>query len=139
MTLLDRFRTSPRHKHPDPTVRLAFVAEIPVDDREAIGVMARDDEDARVRKAAVSKLMDVGALVRSSQQDPDEGVRTQATTMLRDIALESFEDLGETEGLEAVDGLADAMVPWYDKRTPILDGFVIKMNQQAQQGLGPKS
>ena len=44
-----------------------------------------------------------------------------------------------TEGRWTVDGLADAMVPWYDKREPILDGFVIKMTQDAAQGLGPKS
>ena len=56
MALLDRFKTQPRHKHPDPAVRLAFVEEIPIDDREQLAAIARDDEDARVRRAAVSKL-----------------------------------------------------------------------------------
>jgi 3-oxoacyl-[acyl-carrier protein] reductase len=30
-------------------------------------------------------------------------------------------------GRWTVDGLADAMGPWYEKREPVLDGFVIKM------------
>ena len=32
----------------------------------------------------------------------------------------------ETEGRWTVDGLADALGPWYEKREPILDGFVMK-------------
>ena len=34
MALLDRFRTQSGHKHPDPTVRLAFVGEVPIDERD---------------------------------------------------------------------------------------------------------
>jgi NAD(P)-dependent dehydrogenase (short-subunit alcohol dehydrogenase family) len=55
------------------------------------------------------------------------------------VAGPTIDEVFSTEGRWTVDGLADAMVPWYDKRQPILDGFVIKMGQQAQQGLGPKS
>ena len=62
MTLLDRFRAQSRDKHADPSVRLAFVGEIPLSEREAIAAIAREDEDARVRKAAVAKLMDPAAL-----------------------------------------------------------------------------
>ena len=109
MTLLDRFRTTaPRHKHPDPAVRLAFVAEIPLDDRDTLASMAREDEDPRVRRAAVAKLMDPAILGRIAREDADEGVRAQASGMLRDIALEAFEGLGEAEGLDAVDALGDA-------------------------------
>src|SRR5204862_8358988 len=96
MALLDRFKTHPRHKHPDPAVRLAFVEEMSIDDREQLAAIAREDEDARVRRAAVAKLMDPSALAESSR-DRDEGVRTQALEMLRDIALEAFEGLGERE------------------------------------------
>ena len=35
MTLLDKFRAQPRDKHPDPSVRLAYVEEIPLTEREA--------------------------------------------------------------------------------------------------------
>ena len=36
MTLLDRFRTQPRQKHPDPAVRLAYIAELPLSEREQV-------------------------------------------------------------------------------------------------------
>ena len=108
MALLDRFKTPPRHKHPDPAVRLAFVEEIPIDDREQLAAIARDDEDARVRRAAVAKLMDPPALAESARADRDEAVRNQALEMLRDIALEGFEGLGEREALAAVEVLGDS-------------------------------
>jgi hypothetical protein len=105
MALLDRFRTQPRQKHPDAAVRLAFVQEIPIDERELLAEIAREDADARVRRAAVAKLMDVAALAGVAKDDADEGVRAQAVAMLRDLALESFEGMGETESLAAVEAL----------------------------------
>ncbi|OLC83108.1 MAG: hypothetical protein AUH72_05200 [Acidobacteria bacterium 13_1_40CM_4_65_8] len=105
MALLDRFRTHPRQKHPDPAIRLAFVQEIPIDERELLAEIAREDADARVRRAAVAKLMDVAALAGVAKNDADEGVRAQAVAMLRDLALESFEGMGETESLAAVEAL----------------------------------
>lgn len=110
MTLLDRFRAQSRDKHSDPAVRLAFVGEIPLTEREAIAAIAREDEDARVRKAAVAKLMDPAALASIARADKDDDVRAQATSMLRDIALESFEEVGEPESLQALDALDDAKV-----------------------------
>ena len=106
MTLLDRFRTQPQ-KHPDPAVRLAHVGEIPLTERELIAAIAREDEDARVRKAAVAKLMDPAALGAIAQGDADETVRDEAAVMLRDIALESFEGVAEQDSLDAVDALTD--------------------------------
>ena len=73
MTLLDRFRTQTRYKHPDPAVRLSYVAEIPLDDREMIAAIAREDEDPRVRRAAVGKLMDSAALGSIARDDADVG------------------------------------------------------------------
>jgi hypothetical protein len=108
MTLLDRFRTQSRDKHPDPAVRLAFVDELPLDDRTTIAAMAREDEDARVRRAAVAKLMVPSTLAAIARDDRDESVRQQAVTMLREIALEAFEDVGEPESLEAVEEISDA-------------------------------
>src|SRR5262245_15983134 len=107
MTLLDRFRTQSRDKHPDPAVRLAFVDELPIDDRLTIAAIAREDDDARVRRAAVAKLMAPGPLAAIARDDRDESVRQQATAMLRDIALEAFEDVSEAESLEAVDEIGD--------------------------------
>jgi uncharacterized protein DUF349 len=107
MTLLERFRAQPRQKHTDPAVRLAFVQEIPITEREALAEMAREDADVRVRRAAVGKLLDPGALAAIAAHDADESVREQATAMLRDIALESFEGVAEAESLAAVDALTD--------------------------------
>src|ERR1051326_8434648 len=92
MTLLDRFRPQSRQKHPDPAVRLAYVAELPLDARELIAAVAREDAEPRVRRAAVAKLMDPASLAAVASQDSDESVRAEAVGMLRDIALEQFEE-----------------------------------------------
>jgi hypothetical protein len=110
MTLLDRFRTQTRYKHPDPAVRLAYVAEIPVDDRETIAAIAREDDDPRVRRAAVVKLMDAGALGSIARGDADDDVRAAAQGMLRDLALEAFEGTAESDSLDAVDAIGDARI-----------------------------
>ena len=54
MSFLDRFKTQPKYRNPDPAIRLAGVAELP-DDAEHWGVIAElaaSDEDVRVRRAA---------------------------------------------------------------------------------------
>src|SRR5919197_858468 len=79
MALLDRFRSQPASKHPDPAVRLAYVEELPIDERAELTAVAREDRDA--------------------------AVRDQAVEMLRDIALEAFEGVEEGESLAAVDAL----------------------------------
>ena len=107
MALLDRFRAQPRQKHPDPAVRLAFVQEIPLTDHELLTEMAREDPDARVRRAAVAKLLDPRALAVIATSDGDESVRAEAAAMLRDVALEAFEGIGESESLAAVDAIGD--------------------------------
>ena len=108
MTLLDRFRAQSPDRHPDPAVRLAYVADIPLDDRTTIEAVAREDEDPRVRRAAVGKLLDSSALGSIARDDPDEAVRAAAAAMLRDLALDAFEGATEASSLEAVDALADA-------------------------------
>ena len=47
-------------------------------ERELLAEIARDDADARVRRAAVAKLMDPAALAGVARQDADEQVRAQA-------------------------------------------------------------
>ena len=107
MAILDRFRTSPRHKHPDAAVRLAYVEELPIDEREQLAAIARGDDDAHVRRAAVAKLLDPPVLAGVAREDRDEAVRDQAIAMLRDIALEAFEGVTEAESLAAVAALTD--------------------------------
>ena len=107
MTLLDRFRAQSRDKHSDPNVRLAFVEDLPLSEKDAIAAAAREDDDPRVRKAAVAKLMDPATLAVVLREDKDDSVRAQATAMLRDLALESFEEVGEPESQQAIDALTD--------------------------------
>jgi hypothetical protein len=107
MALLDRFRTHPGHKNPDPAARLQFVQELPLDERDLLHEVAREDVDPRVRRAAVAKLMDPPALSSVANTDADEQVRAQALSMLRDIALEAFEGVGESESLAAVAAIDD--------------------------------
>jgi hypothetical protein len=108
MTLFDRLRAQPRDKHPDPAVRLAFVQELPIDERVTIAAIAREDDDPRVRKAAISKLMAPEELAAIAAADRDEQVRGHAVSMLRDIALEAFEGVGESDSLQAVEHIVDS-------------------------------
>jgi len=107
MTLLDRFRTQPQN-NPDPAVRLAYLAELPLTERDQIVTAARDDVDPRVRKAAVGKILDPQTLAGIARDDADGSVRDAALTMLRDIALDAFEGVDEPGSLAAVDAISDA-------------------------------
>jgi Domain of Unknown Function (DUF349) len=82
------------------------VESLSIDERESIASAAIEDENARVRRAAVGKLMDPAVLVSVARDDADASVRAAAGAMLRDIALEAFEETGEAEGLAAVEALA---------------------------------
>jgi hypothetical protein len=121
MTLLDRLRASPPERHPDPAVRLAHVAGIPLDDHQAIAAIARGDEDPGVRRAAVAKLMDPAVLGPVARDDADESVRAAAVGMLRDIALDVFEGVGESDSLDAVDAISDPKTLVHVARHATLD------------------
>src|SRR5512140_3835586 len=107
MALLDRFRTQSPAKHADAAVRLQYVEQLPLDQREELTAIASEDEDARVRRAAVAKLMDPVALAGIEERDPDEGVRSRAADMLRDIALDAFEGVTEADAAAAIDRVRD--------------------------------
>src|SRR2546425_27687 len=104
MALLDRFKTQPRHRHPDPAVRLAFVEEIPIDDREQLAAIARDDEDARVigsiaRHAAVEAVR--GAALERLQ-DHDEILAVAMNSDFKDTALAALDRISTRADLEHV-------------------------------------
>ena len=110
MALLDRFRSLPATKHPDPEIRLAHVEGLAIDEREQIASFAREDESPKVRRAAVGKLMDPSVLALVLRDDADAAVRGHAASMLRDIALEAFEETSEADSLAAVEALADPKI-----------------------------
>src|SRR3954469_20147478 len=91
MSFLDRFKIQPKYKSTDPEVRLAAAREFgegPVtdDDREAIVALAREDTDARGRRAAAGKNEDVAVLAGISAADADEGIRAEVLERLAGVA-----------------------------------------------------
>jgi len=105
MTLLDRFRARPGWQSPDPQVRAAAVRHLGADQSDVVLSIARDDADARVRRAAVQRLEDPAALAERARSDSDETVRQEATSRLAHMA-EVAEDRAVAEA--AMAGLGDA-------------------------------
>lgn len=105
MGILEKFRSQPRWKHADPSVRVAAVYEIGPDDRAALVALARDDAEARVRRAAASRLSDPTVLGDVLRTDPDGDVRAEALRQLVGIAAEATDD---DTARQAVRQLADA-------------------------------
>ena len=89
MEFLDRFRSQPEWKHTDPAVRVLAVQDLPDQDQELLGSIAREDADAGVRRVAVGRLGHVETLLTIARDDEDEGVRAEAIVGLRHVALES--------------------------------------------------
>ena len=55
MGILEKLRPQPRWKHADPAVRAAAVYDLGPDEAEALRALAREDAEARVRRAAVTR------------------------------------------------------------------------------------
>ena len=89
MGILEKLRPLPRWKHADPTVRVASVYELGPDESDALHALAREDADARVRRAAVTRIDDAAVLGEVARTDPDEAVRAEAVRGLAGIAAEA--------------------------------------------------
>jgi hypothetical protein len=89
MGILEKFRPQPRWKHADPGVRAAAVYELGPDEGDALRALAREDGEARVRRAAVTRLDDAAVLGDIARTDPDEEVRAEAVRGLAGLAAES--------------------------------------------------
>lgn len=101
MGILEKLRPLPRWKHSDPLVRLSAVVELGDGDADALLELARDDSDARVRRAAVSRLDMVAVLAEIARTDPDEDVRAEAIRGLAGVGAESGVARA-TEGIKAL-------------------------------------
>jgi hypothetical protein len=91
MSFLDRFKIQPKHKSPDPDVRVAFVHELPAgppseEDAAALVSLVREDPDARVRRAAAARIDDVAILAAVAGQDADAGIREEVLGRLANVA-----------------------------------------------------
>lgn len=76
MSLLDRLR--PKWHHSDPDVRVEAVRQLGREEQELLGAVARHDEDARVRRAAVKKLDDGHVLLEIAERDAEPALRELA-------------------------------------------------------------
>jgi hypothetical protein len=107
MSFLDRFKTQPKYRNPDPAVRLAGIAELP-DDAESWGVIAElaaSDEDVRVRRAAIGRIHVPGYLARLARTERDESLRRELGDRLVSIATAPADS--DTEAVAALEGLTD--------------------------------
>jgi hypothetical protein len=65
------------------------VYELGADEADALRSLAREDAEARVRRAAVSRLDDVATLGEIARTDPDEDVRAEAVRGLVGLGAET--------------------------------------------------
>ncbi|MEO6236769.1 MAG: DUF349 domain-containing protein [Vicinamibacterales bacterium] len=91
MSFLDRFKIQPKHKSPDPEVRFAYVHELPAgplneEDAAAVVALAREDSEARVRRAAVARIDDVGVLAAITGSEVEGSIREDVQARLATIA-----------------------------------------------------
>jgi hypothetical protein len=107
MSFLDRFKPQPRWKHTDPAVRAAAVSEIPDDPehRGAIEELAMGDEDARVRAAAIARVVDVALLTRLSRWEREADLQRHITERLVGIATAPADT--DADAALALEGLDD--------------------------------
>src|SRR5688572_15425246 len=99
MGILEKLRPQPRWKHADPAVRAAAVYELGAEDTEALHALAREDAEARVRRAAVTRIDEVSLLGEIARTDPDDDVKAEAVRGLAGIAAEADE---VAQAIEAV-------------------------------------
>jgi Domain of Unknown Function (DUF349) len=97
MSFLDRFKIQPKHKSPDPEVRVASVQELTATDEDAavLVALAREDTDARVRRAAAARITDVSVLAAIVRGDQDEGIREEVSGRLADVAVSDAAEAGQ--------------------------------------------
>jgi Domain of Unknown Function (DUF349) len=100
MSFLDRFKIQPKHKSPDPDVRVAAVQELPAgplsdEDSAVLVSLAREDVDVRVRRAAAARVHDITVLAAIVRGDQDEGIREDVAGRLADVAMSDAAEAGQ--------------------------------------------
>jgi hypothetical protein len=103
--LLDRFRSRPEWQSPDPAVRAEAVLRLPASELDALLTIAREDPEARVRRAAARKLDDLETLAQLAASDENADVREEASSRLVHLATHAG---AADEALSALGGLREA-------------------------------
>ena len=109
MSILDRLKSQPPWKDPDPLVRIDGIDEIPDDEQDLLVSIAREDEDARVRQAAAARLRDPSILTEVIQSDSDADVKTAAGDALLEQAIGAEGEPDEIRCLAALEGLTEEL------------------------------
>jgi Domain of Unknown Function (DUF349) len=104
-SLLERFRSRPEWQSPDPVVRAEAVLRLPSSELDALLTIAREDPEARVRRAAARKLDDLETLTGLATSDEDADVREEAASRLVHVATHAK---AVPEALSALGGLREA-------------------------------
>ncbi|HXG90151.1 MAG TPA: DUF349 domain-containing protein [Vicinamibacterales bacterium] len=91
MGLLEKLRPQPKWKHADPAVRLEGLQEIDDSDQPSLIAVATDDADARVRRAAATRITDAAALAAIVRNESDAGARDHAAARLTSLAEQGDE------------------------------------------------
>ena len=86
MGILDRLRPQSKSTHPDPVIRIEAVHETDAADLASLSGFAKDDADARVRRAAVARLTDAAVLADIARNESDDSVRDHAVGQLLEQA-----------------------------------------------------
>ncbi|MPZ17872.1 MAG: DUF349 domain-containing protein [Luteitalea sp.] len=109
MSLLDRFR-QPRWKHPDRAVRASAVEELGDEEQDVLRAIAREDEDAAIRRRATARLDDPALLAEIARTDTSQEVRDEARALLLDLALDEQDPARAEAALAAIDDERDLAI-----------------------------
>jgi hypothetical protein len=135
MGILEKLRPQPRWKHADPGVRAAAVYELGPDEGEALRQLAREDTEARVRRAAVTRLSDVALLGDIGRTDPDDDVRAEAIRGLAGLAAEADDVERATDAVRqliALGRLKEVVVAARENPVPEIRGAVVDVLDDAK-------
>ena len=130
MGILEKLRPLPRWKHADPAVRAAAVYELGPEDSEALRALAREDADARVRRAAVNRIDELPLLADVARTDPDEEVRADAVRGLAGLAAEADEASQAVEAVRHLISLGrtrEIVVAARENRDPAIRAAIIDL------------
>src|SRR5688572_11189655 len=130
MGILEKLRPQPRWKHTDPAVRAAAVYELGPDEGDTLRALAREDAEARVRRAAVTRLDDIALLGEIARTDPDEDVRADAIRGLAGLAAEADDVGNATEAVRQLVGLGrgkEVVVVARENQNPAVRAAVVEL------------
>ena len=135
MGILEKLRPLPRWKHADPAVRVAAVYEIGPDETETLHLLAREDAEPRVRRAAVTRVDSAAVLAEVARTDPDEDVRAEAVRGLAGLAAEADDLANALEAarqLVALGRMKELMLVARDSSNPHVRSAIVDLLQDAK-------